>query len=1035
MSGRLNLSAWALAHRTLVLFLIMASIAAGIFAYSALGRAEDPSFTFKVMTIRAEWPGATAAEVERHVTDPIEEVLEEVPHFDYARSYSRPGESVVFVTLRDDTPPHLVQDLWYQTRKKVGDMAGRLPDGVLGPWFDDEFGDVYSAIYAFAGEEFSPAELKAAAEAARERLRRLPGVEQIDLIADRGERVFVEISSRRLASFGVPVQAVVDALRRENAMAPSGRVETDSRRVFVRLDTGEAGRDAVERLQALPITAGDRVLALGDVAQIRRGYEDPPRSTMRVDGRPAVGLGVVMAPGGDVLALGKALTAAMERVRAELPLGMEAVQVADQSRVVQDSVGEFTKALAEALGIVILVGIVSLGWRGGVVVALTVPLVLALTLAAMLLLGIDLHRISLGALIIALGLLVDDAIIAVEMMAVKMEQGWDRLRAGAFAYTSTAFPMLTGTLVTAAGFLPVGLARSASGEYTNAIFWVVGASLLISWVVAVVFTPYLGYLLLPAPKPGRHADPWDGRAYRMLRRAIGTCLRFRWTVIGLTAGCFVAALAGFGLVQQQFFPSASRPELLVDVRLAAGASFEATEREVERMERILAADDRIAHWVAYTGAGTPRFYLPIDQQLPNPGFAQFVVVTRGLKEREGVMADLSALAEAEFPAARLRVSRLENGPPVGYPVQFRVSGDDPGRLREIAHRVRDEMRADPDLTDVHLDWGELAPSVRLEVDPVKARALGIDRNELSSAVAMLLDGLAVTQLREGGETIDVVLRATEEERRDLSGLGTLSIGTADGTVLPLGQVAIPRYGLEEPVLWRRDRATTIAVKADVAGGVQAPSASRRLDARLDALRAGLPPGYAIAMGGAIEESARGQGSIAKILPLMVLVMVTMLMIQLQSFSRLALVLLTAPLGLIGVTASLLTSGLPFGFVALLGVIALAGIIMRNSVILVDQIDADIRAGEPRWTAVVDATVRRARPILLTAAAAILAMIPLAGSVFWGPMAVAIMGGLAGATVLTLFFLPALYAAWFRVRPDEVRAVEPAPTPLRALAAE
>jgi multidrug efflux pump len=1011
--GRGNLSAWALAHPTLILFLILASALAGTVAYLKLGRAEDPSFTFKVMTIRTEWPGASAREVERLVTDRLEKKLEEVPYYDYARSYSKPGESVIFLTLKDYTPPRQVADIWYQARKKVGDIRGMLPDGVRGPYFNDEFGDVYSAIYAFTADGFSPAQLKKVVEEARERLLRVPDVNKADLIGVQDEKVYVELSTRRLAAFNLPVQSVIDALRRENAVAAAGSVDVGADRVFLRIDVGF---DQAAAVRALPIEAGGRLVTVGDLAEIRRGYVDPQTYTMRVDGKDGLGLGVVMAKGGNVLALGQALEAAMIRIKAELPAGVDVSQVVDQPKVVQASVGEFQESLAEALLIVMAVSFLSLGWRTGIVVAMAVPLVLAMTLCAMLVLGIDLHRISLGALIIALGLLVDDAIIAVEMMVVKMEQGWDRLRAGAFAYTSTAFPMLSGTIVTAAGFVPVGFAQSAAGEYTNAIFWVVGLSLMLSWLVAVLFTPYLGYKLLPAPKHvGQGRDVYDTPIYRRLRSLIEACVRARWVTIGVTLGIFAAALIGFGLVQQQFFPSASRPELLVDMRLAGGAAFGATAAEMRRMEAVLIADEDVAQVIAYTGGGTPRFYLPLDQQLQNANFGQFVVMTKGLEARERVKQRLEARAEADFPAARVRVSRLENGPPVGYPVQFRVIGGDPAKIRDVAYSLRDLMRANPDTLDVNLEWDELAKRIRLDVDLTKARAIGVSKQDLSSALDMMLAGVSVTQYREGTELIDVVLRMPDAERLDLSRLGELNVPTAQGGTVPLAQVATLRYELEEPILWRRGRQTTMTVRADVVDGIQAPVVSLQIEKTLDALKARLPDGYRIERGGAIEESARGQDSINKVLPLMVLIMVTTLMLQLQSFSRVALVLLTAPLGLIGVTGFLLLFHLPFGFVAMLGVIALAGIIMRNSVILVDQIDQDIAAGHAPFQAVIDSTVRRARPILLTAAAAIFGMIPLAPSAFWGPMAVAIMGGLAGATFLTILFLPALYAAWFRIK--------------------
>jgi multidrug efflux pump len=924
----------------------------------------------------------------------------------------------------------MVPELWYQLRKKIGDVAYTLPSGVQGPYFNDEFGDVYSGLYAFMGEDFTPAQLKKVAEQARDRLLRLPGVEKVKLIAPQEERIYVEISSRRLASFGLSVEAIAAALARDNVVAPSGSLDSGSQRIYLRVDIGP---DALEQVRSLPIESGGRILTIGDVADLKRGYVDPRSYTMRYKGREAIGVGVVMAKGGNVQVLGKALEKEIHAIAAELPLGVDLTTVADQPQVVEHSISEFMESLLEALAIVMAVSFLTLGWRTGIVVALAVPLVLAMTMAVMLVMGIDLHRISLGALIISLGLLVDDAIIAVEMMVVKLEEGWDRFRAGAFAYTSTAFPMLSGTIVTAAGFVPVGFAKSAAGEYTNAIFWVVALSLMLSWLVAVVFTPYLGFHLLPRHK---HEGPvhannyavYHTPRYQMLRRVIAACVRWRWVTIGITLGAFITALVGFGHVQQQFFPSANRPELLVDLRLSGGASFAATAAETAKLEKILANDQRIEQWVAYTGGGSPRFYLPLDEQLPTPDFAQFVVMTKGLAERESLFKDLVAMAEETFPEARVRVTRLENGPPVGYPVQFRVMGDDPKALRPIAYRVRDLLREDPNLTNVSLNWDDLAKRVRLEVDPAKARALGVSKQDLTQAVNTLVGGTVVTQYREGTELIDVVLRTPDDERNDLGRLGELNVRTGRGVMVPLSQVATIRYELEEPVLWRRDRRTTMTVRADVLGDIQAPVVSTRVNERLKALRAQLPAGYEIQMGGTIEESAKGTDSIIAMMPLMILIMVTTLMLQLQSFSRVLMVVLTAPLGLIGVTASLLLFRLPFGFVATLGVIALAGIIMRNSVILVDQIEQDIVAGRSPANAIIEATVRRTRPILLTAAAAVLGMVPLAGSVFWGPMAVSIMGGLAAATLLTILFLPALYAAWFRVphpKPEHDSAAAPA----------
>ncbi|HLY57038.1 MAG TPA: efflux RND transporter permease subunit [Stellaceae bacterium] len=1013
--NRLNLSAWALAHRPLILFMMIAAAIVGAYAYLSLGRAEDPSFTFKVMTIRTEWPGATAREVEQQVTDRIEKKLEELQWYDYARSYSKPGESVVFLNLKDSTPASAVPDQWYQARKKIGDIVSTLPSGVQGPYFNDEFGDVYSMIYAFTGADFSPAEMKKIVEEARERVLSVPGVEKADLIGDQDQKIYVEVSSRRLASYGIPVQTLIDAIRHDNDVTPAGQVDTGSDRVYLRVD---AGLDSAAAVRALPVRVNGRTLSVGDLAEVSRGYADPKAYTIQVDGKEAIGLGVVMTKGGNILALEKSLSAEIERIRETLPQGAEVSLVADQAKIVEASIGDFVESLLEALAIVMAVSFISLGWRSGIIVALAVPLVLGMTFGVMLAMGIDLHRVSSGALIIALGLLVDDAIIAVEMMVVKIAEGWDRLKAGAFAYTSTAFPMLTGTLVTAAGFVPVGFAQSNTAEYTNAIFWVVAVALMLSWIVAVLFTPYLGFHLLPAPKQGAasHAHAaHDGPAYRLLRRAIELCLRNRWWTIGAAAGAFVTALAAFGLVQQQFFPSSSRPELMVDITLPQGASFAASAAEVDKLEQILMGDPRIDHYVAYTGGGTPRFFLSLDQQLQNANFSQFVVTAKDPVQRDSLRHSLEARTDSDFPEARVRVSTLELGPPVGYPVQFRVSGGDPATLRKIGYQLRDLMRADPNTASVNLDWDELEKSVRISIDPAKAKALGIEKSDLAQALDLITAGRAFTQYREGTELIDVVARTPAAERLDLEAIGDLAMPTASGASVPLRQVATIGYELEEPILWRRSRDTTLTVRADVTGGVQAPVVSQRIDARLGELRASLPDGYKIVQGGAVEESAKGQAAINKMMPLMVLIMITTLMLQLQSLSRVLLVVLTAPLGLIGVTAALLVTGLPFGFVAMLGVIALAGIIMRNSVILVDQIDQDIAAGHAPWDAVMDATVRRARPILLTAAAAILAMIPLAQSVFWGPMAIAIMGGLAGATLLTLFVVPAMYAAWFRIK--------------------
>ena len=1036
MSSRTNLSELALRYSTLTVFFMLALSLAGVWAFFNLGRGEDPPFTIKQMVVSAAWPGATSREVEQQVTDKIETKLQELPYFFNVTSYTKPGETVIYVSLRDDVPPSKVTDLWYQVRKKVGDIRGSLPQGVVGPFFNDEYGDTYSLIWAFESDGFSPAEVKDIVKAVRQRILRVPDVTKADLFGLQDEKIYIEFSHTRLAMLGVPVDQILDVVRKQNAIVASGTVETRGERVSVRVDGAPT---SATDLANLPFSANGRTLTLADVADIRRGYQDPLQLSMRFKGKDVIGLGVVMAPGGNVQTLGKALEAAMAEIEHDLPIGITVHRVANQPEVVDKSFEEFTSSLLEALAIVLVVSFVSLGVRTGIIVALSVPLVLAITFVGMLLLGIDFQRISLGALIIALGLLVDDAIIAVEMMMVKLEQGFSRMEAATFAYTSTAFPMLTGTLVTAAGFVPVGFARSSAGEYTNSIFWVVGISLIVSWFVAVLFTPWLGYRLLPQPK-AHHSDPYQGRLYVMFRRLVVWCVTWRKTTIAVTALAFVGSMGLFGLVQKQFFPTSNRPELIIDMRLAQGASFAATNGEVKKLEQLLAANPDVSYFTAYVGAGSPRFYLPTVPELANANFGQVIVMTKDLEARERVLASLDKAFASDFEAVRARVQRLQNGPPVAYPVMFRVLGEDPQQVRAIAEQVRQVFKADPATRDINFDWNELAKTVRLEVDQNKARALGIDSQLLGNTLQTLLSGVVVTQYRDRAESIDVVARAVPGERLSLEGLEAINLRTANGGVVSLAQIATLRFELEEPILWRRNKDLLMTVRAGVIDGVQGPDVAARIDKALAPVRAGLPDGYRIEVGGDKEESARSQGSIFKMMPVMAFLMVLFLMLQLQSFSKLALVMLTAPLGMIGVALFLLAFNQPFGFVSLLGTIALAGMIMRNSVILVDQIDQDIEAGHTPWDAVIDATVRRARPILLTAGTAIFAMIPLSRSVFFGPMAVALMGGLLVATALTLLFLPALYAAWFRVKRPEAAAapaLAPAPTnpPPLALAAE
>jgi multidrug efflux pump len=1014
---RFNLSEWAVTHQPMVLFLIIATLIVGGLSFNRLGRLEDPNFDVPQMTAIVVWPGATAQDVQDQVLNRIERRLQELDHFDYVRSFARQGYGGVTLWMKGGSSKAELENAWYQVRKKIGDVRQEFPEGVRGPFFNDEYNDRYSVLYALSAPELSMAELVDVTEAVKRRFQSVPGAAKVDVLGKQAERVYVELSTRRLAALGIPPTAVFDALARQNLVAPAGSADTPHDRVQVRVD-GRLGN--VRDVSNVTLEVGGQLLRLADIATVRAGYEDPPSFSIRHNGVPVLAIGVTMQANGNVLDFGQALEQRLAQVRQELPAGVEIQQYADQPRIVADSVWEFERSFLEALAIVLAVSFLFLGWRTGIVVAASVPLVLGLVAAVMYAAGWNLDRISLGALIIALGLLVDDAIIAVEMMVVKLEQGWDRLRAAGYAYTSTAFPMLTGTLITAAGFMPVGFAKSIAGQYAGGIFWVVGVALILSWVVAVVFTPYLGVLLLPKNlAAGSHHDVYDRPIYHRLRRIVDRAVQHRGWVLGITVLVFGLAGAGMLQVQQQFFPTASRPELLVDLRLREGASFAATQRQVKLLEAQLAKDPDIQFFTAYTGAGTPRFYLSIQPELPNPGFAQFVIMTAGTEQRERVRSRLLELfaADEALPDVQARVTRLEFGPPVGFPVQFRVVGPDKAQVREIAYRVRDTVRQSPLVRDTQLDWNEQVRSVQVRVDQDKARLMGLTSADVQSLVQTALDGAPVTQIRRGEELVDVVVRATPEERKSIGQIGDLQVFTRGGVSVPLSQLARIEPTFEEPVLWRRNRDMALTVRSDLADGVQGPYATAQIRPSLQPIVDSLPPGYRIEEGGAIEESDKANEALFAVFPIMFAVMLTLLMIQLQSFSRLFMVFITGPLALIGVVPALLVFQAPFGFVALLGVIALGGMIMRNSIILVDQIDQDIARGVAPWTAIVDATVRRSRPVVLTAAAAVLAMIPLTRSVFWGPMAISIMGGLVVATALTLVFVPALYAAWFRVRRD------------------
>jgi multidrug efflux pump len=1009
-----NLSEWALNHRQFTGFMMVLLMLGGVFAYFRLDQREDPDFTFRVMVIKTFYPGATAREVEEEITDRLEKKIQGLPNLDYLSSYSKPGESTIFVTLRQDVRRSEVPDLWYEVRKKVGDIRITLPPGVVGPFFNDEFGDTYSIIYAFSADGFNYAELKDFVDSARQQLLRVKSVEKVDLIGAQDEKIHVEFSDKRLAELGLDARQIAAALQTQNTLTPAGDIVTPLRNLPLRI----SGKfDTVESIENLPVRLNGRTFRVADVAKVTRGYIDPPEFKMRFNTKDVIGLGVTMNKKGDVLELGKELEATMAKIKTELPVGIDVEQVANQPHVVKTAIGEFMRTFLEAVVIVLIVSFLSLGFRTGTVVAFTVPLVLAGTFLAMLLFGIELQRISLGALILALGLLVDDAMIAVEMMARKMEDGWDRFRAATYAYSTTSFPMLTGTLVTVAGFLPVGLARSNAGEYTVSIFQVTAISLLLSWVGAVIFTPFIGWFLLKTKKhtEGEHHGVFDTPFYNHLRRSVDWCVAHRYKVIVATVALFAVGMVTFIHLPQQFFPLSNRPEIIVDMWLPEGTSFAQTEAAAKRFEAILTKDKEVVHYAAYIGGGTPRFFLLISQELANTNLAQFVVMAKDNVARERVMKRIRQVFANGFPEVRARVGRLNVGPPFEYPVVFRILGEDARVVRLIVEEVKQVMRANPNTVDVNDDWHDRIPSVKLTLDQEKARALGVTTEGLSQALQAHYTGIPVGQFRERDKLIDIIWRAQAEQRVAPNELPDVEIQTGNGRSVPLSQLVKLENGFEDGVIWRRNRFSAISAHSDVIDGAWGPDVARQIELALKPVLEQLPRGYSVETGSALEDSRIAQKSILMWIPLVVVVTLVMLMIQLHSIARTMLVFITAPLGVIGAGIALYLFRMPFGFVALLGIIALAGMIMRNSVILVDQIEQDEKAGRNTWTAIVESTVRRFRPIMLTAAAAILAMIPLSRSDFFGPQAVAIMGGLAIATMLTIFFLPALYAAWFRVK--------------------
>ncbi|MFM2049725.1 MAG: hypothetical protein RL682_216 [Pseudomonadota bacterium] len=1032
-----NLSKWALDHSALTRYLMIVLMILGATAYFQLGQDEDPPFTFRIMVVRAFWPGATAQQMAEQVTDKIERTLQEVPNADKIRSYSKPGETTILFQVKDSTKATDVANIWYTVRKKVGDMRATLPGGVQGPFFNDEFGDVYGVIYALKADGFSDAEVKVFADDVRQKLLKVADVNKVELFGVQDEKLYIEISQKRLAQLGLDMNQVLAQLSQQNAIEGAGTMQTPLDVLQVRV----AGQfTSVEDLRAMPIrgSSGNQ-MRLADIADIKRGYVDPAQVKVRFQGNQVIAMGVSMAKGGDIIAMGKALKAATEKIALILPAGISLEEVQDQPTAVKKSVNEFVSVLVEAIVIVLAVSFVSLGlhkregatrWysryyvdmRPGLVVGITIPLVLALTFLGMNYWGIGLHKISLGSLIIALGLLVDDAIIAVEMMVRKMEEGYDKVRAATFAYEITAMPMLTGTLITAVGFLPIGIAKSSTGEYTFAIFGVTVLALVLSWIVSVYFVPYLGTLFLKVKPHGAGDQPhelFDSPFYNVFRKAVNWCVEHRWTTIGAMLLTFALGIVGMGKVQQQFFPDSARAEVLLDVWYPEGTSFAANEATTKRIEARLMQDPDVESITTWVGSGVPRFYLPLDNIFQQTNVSQFIILPKSLKLREPMRIKLPALIAEEFPEVRARVKILPNGPPVAYPVQFRVVGGEPAVLRERADEVKAVMRQSTNTRGVNDNWNESVKVMRLEVDQTKARALGVTSQVIAQAAKTMLSGTTVGQYREGDKLIDIVLRQPQDERNAITDIGNAYLPTASGKSIPLTQIAKPTFGWEPGVMWRDGRDYAITVQSDIVEGLQGATVTNELLPQLRALEAnwkvkGLNA-YRIEVAGAVEESSKGSASIAAGIPIMLFVTFTLLMLQLHSFSRAMLVFLTGPLGIAGVAAALLLSGRPFGFVALLGVIALMGMIQRNSVILIDQIEQDRAAGIPAWDAIVESAVRRLRPIVLTAAAAVLAMIPLSRSTFWGPMAVAIMGGLIVATVLTLLALPAMYAAWFKVR--------------------
>jgi multidrug efflux pump subunit AcrB len=1003
-----NLSEWALRHRSLTVYLMIIAVAAGVLSYFRLGRNEDPSFVIKTMVVQAAWPGATLQDTLKQVTERLERTLQETPKLDNLRSFTRAGSTTIFVNLKGSTTAAEIPDIWYHVRKSVGDMRHTLPAGIIGPGFNDEFGDTFGIIYGFTADGFTQRELRDYVEEARSKLLQVPDVSKIEVLGAQDEKVYVEFSMKELASLGIDRAALIAALQAQNVVQPAGAIQTGDETLALRVSGAFRSEQDVANIN---FAVNGRMLRLSDIAHIRRGHADPPQPLFRVNGMPAIGLAIAMRDGGDILALGKNIKKAMAELTATLPIGIEPTLVADQSVTVESAISEFMSSLWQAIAIILVTSFISLGIRPGLVIAASIPLTLTVVFSVMQLSGIDMQRISLGALIIALALLVDDAMTTTDAMLGRLAHGDGKQQAATFAFRTYAFAMLSGTLVTIAGFVPVGFAQSSAGEYTFSLFAVVAIALLVSWFVAVIFAPLLGVAVLVTPRKAQSAQP--GRIFLLYRGFLTFALRVRWATIAVTLALFAASILALPLIPRQFFPSSDRPELLVDLSLPQNASIYASESAIHRFDDVLKNDPDVGHWSSYVGRGAIRFYLPLNVQLPNSFFSQVVIVAKSVAARERLRTKLEKILADDFPSVVSRVYPLELGPPVGWPVQYRVSGPDLAQVREIALNLAQAIAANPNAEAINFDWMEPAREVRINIDQDKARLLGLSSQALAGVLNTVMTGTTVTQVRDNIYLIDVVARATDEQRVSLSTLPTLQVPIPGGRTVPLSQFATFEYEQDYPLIWRRDRVPTLTVQADVPSGVLPETVVSALSPAIDSLRKSLPPSYNIAVGGTVEESQKSQASVVAVIPVMLLIMVTVLMVQLRSFQQLFLVLSVAPLGLIGVVAALLISGMPLGFVAILGVLALLGMITKNAVILIGQIEAERRQGKEVWQAAVDASSTRFRPIMLTAVSTVLGMIPIAPTVFWGPMALSIMGGLLVGTILTLVFLPTLYVTWFR----------------------